>query len=131
MIGKHAKSGSNEESNVRLNIQRSIATQLQQLSLSFRKSQKEYLSKVKNQKSGGGLNLGFDVESNSSNEKKSIAQKGLTEQEMMVLESSEINIQERDIEIQKIAQSIEELSTIFKELAVLVIDQGTILDRID
>ena len=29
------------------------------------------------------------------------------------------------------AQSIEELSDIFKELAVLVIDQGTILDRID
>ena len=30
-----------------------------------------------------------------------------------------------------IAKSIEELATIFKELAVLVIDQGTILDRID
>ena len=30
-----------------------------------------------------------------------------------------------------LAQSIEELSEIFKELAVLVIDQGTILDRID
>ena len=28
-------------------------------------------------------------------------------------------------------KSIEDLSTIFKELAVLVIDQGTILDRID
>ena len=28
-------------------------------------------------------------------------------------------------------QNIEELSAIFKELAVLVIDQGTILDRID
>ena len=30
-----------------------------------------------------------------------------------------------------IAKSIEELAQIFKELAVLVIDQGTILDRID
>ncbi len=30
-----------------------------------------------------------------------------------------------------IAKSIEELAAIFKELAVLVIDQGTILDRID
>lgn len=37
----------------------------------------------------------------------------------------------RDVEIQQIAKSIEELSQIFKELAVLVIDQGTILDRID
>lgn len=31
----------------------------------------------------------------------------------------------------RIAKSIEELAQIFKELAVLVIDQGTILDRID
>jgi syntaxin 16 len=38
---------------------------------------------------------------------------------------------ERDMEISRIATSIEELSAIFKELAVLVIDQGTILDRID
>jgi len=37
----------------------------------------------------------------------------------------------RDIEITRIAKSIEELAQIFKELAVLVIDQGTILDRID
>lgn len=37
----------------------------------------------------------------------------------------------RDQEIQHIARSIEELSQIFKELAVLVIDQGTVLDRID
>jgi hypothetical protein len=37
----------------------------------------------------------------------------------------------RDKEIQQIARSIEELSQIFKELAILVIDQGTILDRID
>lgn len=40
-------------------------------------------------------------------------------------------VEQRDAEIQHIAKSIEELSQIFKELAVLVIDQGTILDRID
>ena len=38
---------------------------------------------------------------------------------------------QRDEEIIRIAKSIEELAQIFKELAVLVIDQGTILDRID
>ena len=40
-------------------------------------------------------------------------------------------VNERDEEITRIAKSIEELAQIFKELAVLVIDQGTILDRID
>lgn len=40
-------------------------------------------------------------------------------------------VNQRDEEITRIAKSIEELAQIFKELAVLVIDQGTILDRID
>lgn len=40
-------------------------------------------------------------------------------------------VNQRDQEIAHIAKSIEELAAIFKELAVLVIDQGTILDRID
>lgn len=38
---------------------------------------------------------------------------------------------ERDEEITNIAKSIEELAAIFKELSAMVIDQGTILDRID
>jgi syntaxin 16 len=40
-----------------------------------------------------------------------------------VLEETESYVQERDGEIRNIVKSIEELSTIFKELAVLVIDQ--------
>ena len=49
----------------------------------------------------------------------------------MMLELAETSADERDQEIQQIAKSIEELAHIFKELAVLVIDQGTVLDRID
>ncbi|KAJ1461071.1 t-SNARE [Pelagophyceae sp. CCMP2097] len=38
---------------------------------------------------------------------------------------------ERDADIEQIAKSVSDVAAIFKELAVLVIDQGTILDRID
>jgi syntaxin 16 len=34
-------------------------------------------------------------------------------------------------QVRKIAESIKELGDIFKELSTLIIDQGTILDRID
>ena len=37
----------------------------------------------------------------------------------------------RDQEVVKIIESVNELATIMKDLSVLVIDQGTILDRID
>jgi methyl-accepting chemotaxis protein len=40
-------------------------------------------------------------------------------------------IQRRDREIQEITRSISDLATIFQELQTLVIDQGTLLDRID
>jgi len=56
---------------------------------------------------------------------------GGREQRLAVVDDLQEVVQGRDREIAKIAESIEELSSIFKELAVLVIDQGTILDRID
>lgn len=40
-------------------------------------------------------------------------------------------IDERDREVHNIVASINELAQIMKDLSVLVIDQGTILDRID
>lgn len=39
--------------------------------------------------------------------------------------------EERDREVRNILQSIGDLTNIMKDLSVLVIDQGTILDRID
>merc|ERR1711967_53073 len=49
----------------------------------------------------------------------------------MEIDTMDANATTRSKEITQIASSISDLHTIFKELAVLVIDQGTILDRID
>jgi syntaxin 16 len=38
---------------------------------------------------------------------------------------------ERDAEVVKILESVNDLAGVMKDLSVLVIDQGTILDRID
>jgi len=92
------------------------------------------LAEVQAQKSGGLVpgadsKFGIDLEGTGSG---SNGDGGFfTTQQMAVVDDLTEAVQSRDQEIAKIAQSIEELGTIFKELAVLVIDQGTILDRID
>ncbi len=56
---------------------------------------------------------------------------GFNTAQSMELMSAEELAQERDAEIRAIVTSIHELATVFKELAAMVIDQGTIIDRID
>lgn len=123
-----------EEKKVRQNMQRSIGKKLQGLTISFRTTQKEYMTRLKGQKSGSGtLGLEFlgEKKSVSQFEMESHTDTGFTQGQLALLEDTEDLVNERDQEITHIAKSIEELATIFKELAVLVIDQGTILDRID
>ena len=49
----------------------------------------------------------------------------------MKVDTMEVLADERDKEVRNILQSINDLAQIMKDLSVLVIDQGTILDRID
>lgn len=50
---------------------------------------------------------------------------------MRHLRTNDTAIAQREREINDIAKGIIELADIFKELQVMVIDQGTMLDRID
>lgn len=124
-----------EEAVVGRNVQKSLAMQLQTLSADFRQGQRKYLSDVKAQKSGGLVEsetrFGINLEDDGSLLHTDYGFGTGTVQQMSVVDDLQSEIQSRDTEISQIAKSIEELGAIFKELAVLVIDQGTILDRID
>lgn len=116
----------------------SLAKRLQEQSVTFRQSQRKYLAEVQAQKSGGmvaGDSKFGGIDFNNPQSQSSSATAGggdfFTTQQLAVVDDLTEAVQSRDQEIVKIAQSIEELGSIFKELAVLVIDQGTILDRID
>ena len=62
---------------------------------------------------------------------KSYSQSALQQTSQKQLTSNDAAIMQREREIMEIAQGIIELADIFKELQSLVIDQGTMLDRID
>jgi len=112
---------SDKDRELRHNMQRNLATQLQQLSQQFRQSQKDYLSDIRKRQKTSGDDSAFGPDLDM----------GFSESQLQDLQEMEQSANFRNEEINKIASSISDLHTIFKELAVLVIDQGSILDRID
>ncbi|KAG7576170.1 Target SNARE coiled-coil homology domain [Arabidopsis thaliana x Arabidopsis arenosa] len=123
--------GPSEDSNVRKNVQRSLATDLQNLSMELRKKQSTYLKRLRLQKEDGS-----DIEMNLNGssykaEDDDFDDMVFSEHQISKIKKSEEISVEREKEIQQVVESVSELAQIMKDLSALVIDQGTIVDRID
>lgn len=62
---------------------------------------------------------------------KSFSQSTIQQTNQKLLTTNDAAILQREREINDIAKGIIELSDIFRELQTMIIDQGTMLDRID
>jgi len=122
-IGKQAV-GPQEES-MKKNIQSSLALQLQNMSLAFKASQRDYLQRLQGIQARGRNLPTIDL---SNDEAPDI---GFTPEQLKILDDTTVTATQRDQDIKQIVKSITELATIFKELQTLVIEQGTILDSIE
>ncbi|XP_042053971.1 syntaxin-43-like isoform X2 [Salvia splendens] len=126
--------GPSEDSNIRKNVQRSLATELQTLSMELRKKQSTYLKRLRQQKEGSdGVDLEMNIDGSKStrDDDYDMDDIGFSEHQMARLKKSEAFTAEREREIRQVVESVSELAQIMKDLSVLVIDQGTIVDRID
>jgi len=145
--GGASKRGKQDDRVVK-NVQRKLATELTRLSQVFRKSQKEYLRRLKQQNdrgpgaagvddvfgfaaSGSGSGGGGWGDDGGGASGRDAYDPGFTEQQLQRVDRSEAMTFERDAEVVKILESVNDLAGVMKDLSVLVIDQGTILDRID
>ena len=108
--------GNPEDSTIRKNITQSLAQRLQTLTSTFRKLQQHYMSSLSS----------FETDNLLEEPQESILD--LQEEESVVAYNV---LAERDSAINQLVDNLNELGTIFKELANLVVHQGTILDRID
>ncbi|KAI5781219.1 t-snare, syntaxin [Geopyxis carbonaria] len=133
-IRKITATGSNAEVAMARNMQVALATRVQDASTAFRKKQSAYLKKLRGI-SGMGTPLDFRTGSpalygdGDPTADVSFSQRAL--QQSATLTSHDAAIMQREREITDIARGILELADIFKELQTMVIDQGTMLDRID
>ncbi|KAI9723298.1 MAG: hypothetical protein M1812_001181 [Candelaria pacifica] len=123
------------------NIQISLAGRVQEASAGFRKKQSAYLKKLRGL---GGMSSPLDRSSTPNNQNpysdpslmesdadKSFSQSTLQQTSQKQITNNDASIMQREREIMDIAKGIIELADIFKDLQTMVIDQGTMLDRID
>ncbi|XP_021722266.1 syntaxin-41-like [Chenopodium quinoa] len=125
--------GPSEDSGVRKNVQRSLATDLQNLSVELRKKQSTYLKRLRQQKEGtDGVDLEMNLNGNMlKDDEDEFSDMGLDNHQISEFKKSDHLTAEREREITQVVESVNELAQIMKDLSVLVIDQGTIVDRID
>ncbi|KAJ6263283.1 Syntaxin-16 [Drechslerella dactyloides] len=134
-----ATASSNAEEVMSRNIQISLATKVQASSASFRKKQAAYLKRLRGlsgftppiERSGSPNPAYTATSSLLLDEENDISYSRTALQQSATLTSNDNTIMQREREITDIANGILELADIFKELQTMIIDQGTLLDRID
>ncbi|OCK81080.1 t-SNARE [Lepidopterella palustris CBS 459.81] len=137
---QHGGINKGEETMAR-NLKISLASRVGDVSAMFRKKQSAYLKKLRDL---GGLSSPFrsstpiqnpynDPALQESDADRSFSQSTLlqTAQKRLTHDPNATLIAQREREIEDIAQGIIELANIFQELQTMVIDQGSMLDRID
>eukprot|EP01111_Echinosteliopsis_oligospora_P015880 TRINITY_DN642_c0_g1_i2.p1 TRINITY_DN642_c0_g1~~TRINITY_DN642_c0_g1_i2.p1 ORF type:complete len:313 (-),score=71.01 TRINITY_DN642_c0_g1_i2:43-981(-) len=128
LIGSQGAS-SDDVLNLQKNIKAALAGSLQELSASFKASQKSYKETLQARSTKGRKGKSF-IDFNPG-EQSDYQDAGFDEEQIIIVDGMNKRIAERERDIEQISKSIKELSDIFKDLSALVIDQGTILDRID
>lgn len=123
---------SNEEKSVRLNVMRGMAGKIRTQSKTFRNMQRDFLLKLKKRdETGNEFFSGTEEERLSGMTLDELLENGLSQEQLQQMDNIRGESAAREQEIIRIAQSINELATMFRELSILIVEQGSILDRID
>jgi len=108
-------------------VQRQLAQALYKISVDFRRQQTHFLNKLEEQKGYERGHFGLLEDSEQYGDMDT----GFTSQQLSQLQQSQSLVNQRDEEIQRIVESIRDLTEIMKDMSVLVVEQGSLLDRID
>lgn len=118
------------------NVKMCLANEIVRQTKVFSEKQRKYLRDVQSQK--GVIAKGKDEKQKAVQDalakdamEDGYRQQGMTQEQIDMIMMSREQVDERVREFEQIAQSIKTLHEMFQDLNALVIEQGTILDRID
>ena len=130
-INKNKNYGNKIDQKVKNNIKDFLVSKIKNFSNEFRRNQQQYMKYLKEMEGGdienNNDNLNHSFESLDDNEEENLNNNFLMKQD----DDFQQQMKKRNEDINILANSINELSGILKDLQNVVQEQGTILDRID
>ena len=135
-LGKAGGEGQSDgDAKARKNVQVSHALELQRMTAEFRKQQRRYLEECARRDGTGDAASGTIAAIFDTAEGEGSLASGtpslFTESQVLRARESEAFVEEREREVESIARSVNDLAEMMRDLSTLVIDQGSVLDRID
>ncbi|XP_004370262.1 syntaxin-16 isoform X1 [Trichechus manatus latirostris] len=122
---------SEQEGQLLRNVVASLAQALQELSTSFRHAQSGYLKRMKNREERAQHFFDTSVPLMDDGDDNTLYDRVFTDDQLVLVEQNTLMVEEREREIRQIVQSISDLNEIFRDLGAMIVEQGTVLDRID
>lgn len=122
------------EPKLRKNVSTALLSSLAQITAELKKHQTSYLARIRKRSQnvddfliaglGGETSHELSLLDAAPDQEYSMA-------ELQMIMNNESLVHEREKEVLAVNQSIVELNSLFKDLSAMVVEQGTILDRID
>ncbi|CAM43557.1 QA-SNARE protein putative [Leishmania braziliensis MHOM/BR/75/M2904] len=127
---------SEEEVRIVKSIQTQLTTRFKELALQFQSVQNIFgaLLRRREQKSNKYTKIGSDAAYETVQQEERVAQflqMGITEQDIQALLIEDMQRDQTNKEIKDILYSAQEIHRMFEDLHTIVVDQGSMLDRID
>lgn len=115
------------------NITTNLVGRLQEITERFRSKQGNYLRNIeaREKRSNQYFSTFQDLEPQDDGLLVGNAGGGWNQEDMLMMEDNSRAIKRREEEITSVVQSIQDLNTIFRDLAGMVSEQGEVVDRID